>query len=148
MSTGRHTQRKDSYHSSSTPSLPSLADVVVILVYGYGGVVVKALGHKVSCQVTFLSARLLDLGPLILEPNLDLRFVQAQVLRQILPPLLRQVLVVLELLLQSGQLLRGEGCAGPLLLRLAVTALDATRTWTCDKKERLDWLLFHLPLKH
>lgn len=96
--------------------------------------VVETLGHKMCRQVTFLSARLLDLGPLILEPNLDLRLVQAQVLRQVLPPLLRQVLVVLELLLQSGQLLRGEGSAGPLLLWLAVATLDATRAGTCRKK--------------
>lgn len=48
----------------------------------------------------------LDLGALVLEPDLDLGLVEAELLGQRLPPLLSDVAVRLELRLESLQLLR------------------------------------------
>lgn len=78
--------------------------------------VVQALRHQVLGQRVRLPGGLLDLGPFVLEPDLDLGLVQTQILGQVLPPLLRQVPVVLELGLQPLQLLRAEGGSGPLVV--------------------------------
>lgn len=97
--------------------------------------VVEALRHEVGGQAgRLVAARLLDLGALVLEPNLDLGLVEAEVAGQVLAPLLRQVLVLLELLLEAGQLLGGEGGAGALLLGVAVAALDAAGAGTWGRK--------------
>lgn len=98
--------------------------------------VVEALRHEVGGQARGLAAsRLLDLGALVLEPDLDLRLVEAEVAGQVLAPLLRQVLVLLELLLEAAELLRGEGGAGALLLGVAVAALDSARAGTWGGKK-------------
>ena len=85
--------------------------------------VVQALRHEVHGQRVLAARGLLDLGALVLEPDLDLRLVEAELLRQALAPLLRQVPVGLELGLEPLQLLRREGRAGPLVLFVGVLLL-------------------------
>ena len=67
--------------------------------------VVKPLGRKHLGQITLAASGLLQLGALVLEPDLDLGLVQAKLVGQLLPPILVQVPVVLELLSKLGQLL-------------------------------------------
>jgi len=102
------------------PPAPGPALLAVRLGVLGPGVVVQALRHEVPRQGVGVPGGLLDLGPLVLEPDLDLGLVEAQVQREALPPLLRQVPVVLELRLQPLQLRRREGRPGPLVL----SALD------------------------
>jgi hypothetical protein len=71
-------------------------------------VVVQPLGHQHLGQLALLPAALLDLGALVLEPDLDLVLVEVQLRGQVLPPLLVEVPVRLELPLESRQL-------GPIL---------------------------------
>lgn len=84
--------------------------------------VIQALGHQVQRQRVLNSRSLLDFGPLVLEPDFDLRLIKAQLVGQALPPLLRQVPVRLELRLQALQLLGREGGARPLVLLAAAAA--------------------------
>ena len=91
-------------------------DRVLVLVDGDGGVVVEPLRLEHLGQVALVARRLLQLGPLVLEPDLDLRLVQPQLVGQVLPPVLVEVAVVLKLLPEPGELLRAEGGPGPLLL--------------------------------
>ena len=103
--------------------------------------VVQPLGRQHLRQLALVPGRLLDLGPLVLEPDLDLALVQPQLLREVLAPLLRQVAVVLKLLPQPAQLLRGEGRAWPLVLgglweRVGdlVGLLHFSQSGTCNTK--------------
>lgn len=59
--------------------------------------IVQSLCHQVQGQTVFRAAGLLDFGPLVLKPDLDLGLVQAQLLRQVLPPLLGQIPICLKL---------------------------------------------------
>ncbi len=77
--------------------------------------VVQALSRQHLRQLTLLPAALLQLGPLVLEPDLDLVLVQPQRIGKVAPPLLRQVAVLLKLPLELGQLLRRERRPRPLL---------------------------------
>ena len=77
-------------------------------------------GH---CQGSLLVAILLDLGSLVLEPDLELRLLQAELRAEVLPPLLGQVLVGKELPLQPLDLLRVEGRPRLLLRAGAARAL-------------------------
>ena len=104
--------------------------VVVVLVHGHGRMVVQSLGHELQRQRILLTGGLLDLGALVLEPDLDLVLVQVQLAGQILAPLLRQVAVLGELGLEPGQLVGREGRARPLLLRFAVLLADASSART------------------
>ena len=70
--------------------------------------IVKSLSLQHLSQLPFLSCGLLQLGSLILEPDLQLVLAQSQLSTEILPSLLCQVSVGCELLPQSLQLLRGE----------------------------------------
>ena len=79
--------------------------------------VVKALSRQHLGQVAFAPGGLFQLGALVLEPDLDLRLVQTQVVGQLLSSVLVQVPVVLKLFPQLGQLLGREGCPRPLLVR-------------------------------
>ena len=67
--------------------------------------VVEPLRLEHLGQVALVARRLLQLGPLVLEPDLDLRLVQPQLVGQALPPVLVEVAVVLELLPEPGELL-------------------------------------------
>lgn len=96
---------------------------VGLALLGGGGVVVQALRHQVHRQRVLVPRGLLDLGALVLEPDLDLRLVEAQLLGQALAPLLCQVPVGLELSLEPLQLLRREGRAWPLVLFVGVLLL-------------------------
>ena len=79
--------------------------------------VVESLGRQHLGQLAPLPAALLDLGPLVLEPNLDLVLVQPKLVGQVLPPLLGEVAVLLKLPLQPRELLRAERRPRPLLCR-------------------------------
>ena len=50
----------------------------LLLVRGEGGVVVEALGLQHLRQLPSPPLRLLELGPLILEPDLDLALLETQ----------------------------------------------------------------------
>lgn len=60
--------------------IPSGCDLLAVLVHRHGGMVVKALCHQLKRQRILLSARFLYLRPLVLEPDLDLRLIQTEVL--------------------------------------------------------------------
>ncbi len=105
-------------------------DGIVLLVHRDSGVVVQPLRCQHLRQLPLLPTALLQLGPLVLEPDLDLVLVQPERLGQVSPPLLRQVPVLLELALEPGQLLRGEGGSRPLLPVGAGAAASATAAAT------------------
>lgn len=117
---------------------PALLAVRLALLGGRR-VVVQALRHEVHGQRVLVARGLLDLGTLVLEPNLDLRLIEAELLRQALAPLLRQVPVGLELSLEPLQLLSREGRAGPLVFFVGVLLLwfSGPGTWagTVDKEQ-------------
>lgn len=94
--------------------------------------IVQSLCHQVQSQRVLSTVGLLDLGPLVLKPDLDLGLVQAQLLRQVLAPLLRQVPIGLELSLESLQLLRGEGRAWSLVLFAGRFLLWFARSGACS----------------
>lgn len=56
------------------PGWPQLLALVFVL-DGGGGVVVQSLGHEVQGQAVLDARGFLDLGTLVLEPDLDLRLV-------------------------------------------------------------------------
>lgn len=97
--------------------------------------VVQSLRHQLQRQPVLEAAGLLDLGPLVLEPDLDLGLVEAQLLGQGLAPLLRDVAVHLELGLEPLQLLGREGRARPLVLLAALGLLELPCPWTCSRSE-------------
>ena len=86
-------------------------------------------------EAPLLVAVLLDLGSLVLEPDLQLRLGQSQLTAEVLPPLLGQVLVGSELSLQSLQLVGVEGgplfllCAALRSLRLPLALLPVPAPW-------------------
>jgi len=100
---------------------------------GGGGVVVQSLRHQLQREPVLEAAGLLDLGPFVLEPDLDLGLVEAELLGQGLPPLLRDVAVHRELGLQPLQLLRGEGRAWPLVLFAAFRLFQFPCPWACSR---------------
>ena len=97
--------------------------------------VVQSLGHEVQRQAVLDACGFLDLGALVLEPDLDLRLVEAELLGQSLPPLFRDVAVRLELRLESLQLLGRERCPRPLVLLLVLLLLQLPSTRTCSGGE-------------
>lgn len=103
-------------------SWPQLLALVFVLDRG-GRVVVQSLGHEVQRQAVLDAGGFLDLGTLVLEPDLDLGLVQAELLGQGLSPLLRDVAVCLELRLESLQLLRRERRPRPLVFLLVLFLL-------------------------
>lgn len=64
-------------------------------------VVVKSLRHELQCEGILLSGRLFYFGPLVLEPNLNLCFVESQLGTQLLSPFLSQISIFVELVLQK-----------------------------------------------
>ena len=78
--------------------------------------VVEALGVQDLGELALVPVRLLELGPLVLEPDLELRLREAELLGEVDPPVLRQISVGQELLPQPLQLGGGEGGARPLVL--------------------------------
>ena len=79
--------------------------------------IVKSLSLQHFSQLPLLSCRLLQLGSLVLEPDLELVLTEPQLSTEILPSLLGQVSVGGELLPQPLQLLRGEGGPGSFVVR-------------------------------
>ena len=65
--------------------------------------VVQALGHQLQGERILLAAGLLDLGPFVLEPNLNLRLVESKFSAQLLSPLLGQVSIFVEFVLQEDE---------------------------------------------
>ena len=89
---------------------------LLLLVQGDRLVVVETLGVQHLGQLALLPGRLLQLGSLVLEPDLDLILVEAELPGQVPPPLLGEVSVGLELVSQLLKLLGAEGGPGPLLV--------------------------------
>lgn len=112
-------------------STPPLSVTVWFVFLWRGAVVVQSLRHQVYCQTVLGAAGFFDFGPLILKPDFDLRFIEAQFLRQTLASLLCQVAVVLELGLESLELLRREGRAWSFVLLTCAFRLWFTRSGTC-----------------
>ena len=83
--------------------------------------IVDALLSKSCCQGSLLLAVLLDLGSLVLEPDLQLVLIQSKLRTQVPPPLLGQILVGKKLLLKSLKLLGVEGCSWFLLSAAGVS---------------------------
>lgn len=97
--------------------------------------VVQSLRHEVQRQAVLDACGLLDLGALVLEPDLDLRLIEAELLGQGLPPLLRDIAVRLELRLESLQLLGRERRPRPLVLLLVLLLLQLPGARTCSGGE-------------
>jgi len=95
-------------------------------------VIVESLRHQLQRQLVSHAARLLHFRALVLEPDLDLRLVQLQLGGQRLAPLLRQVLAVVELALESIQLRGCERRSRPLLVGdlFALLRLTSPRPFT------------------
>jgi len=68
------------------------------------GMIVKSLSCQHLGQITLASRRLLQLCSLVLEPDLDLGFVQAELCGKTLSPLFRQISVVVEFFSESAKL--------------------------------------------
>lgn len=64
-----------------------------------------------------------------MKPDFDLRLVEAELVREGLPPLLGDVAVHLELRLQPLQLFSRECRPGPFILRLALLFLQFAGPW-------------------
>lgn len=99
--------------------------------------IVKTLGHQLKGERILLPAGLLDLRPLVLKPDLDLRLVQAQIPRELLPPSLGQVSILRELPLQPCQLFAAK-CRprtfllGGAAIATAIRPLHPSRARTCN----------------
>lgn len=63
--------------------------------------IVESLRHQLQCQRILGATGLFQLGPLVLEPDLDLRLIQAQFAAQLLATLLGQVAILVELVLEE-----------------------------------------------
>ena len=87
-----------------------------VLVEYHGLVVVQTLLLQEPGQVAFVPVGLFQLGSLVLEPDLDLIVIQAELLSQGPPSFLSQISVGVELVLQPVELVRGEGRPGSLVL--------------------------------
>lgn len=118
----------------AAPAGGRLLALVFVLDRG-GGVVVQSLRHEVQRQAVLDARGFLDLGALVLEPDLDLGLVEAELLGQGLPPLLRDVAVRLELRLESLQLLGRERRPRPLVLLLVLLLLQLPGARTCSGGE-------------
>lgn len=66
--------------------------------------VIETLRCQHLGQLTLLARALLDLSPFVLEPDLDLVFIETQLVGKILSPLLSEVSILLKLPLEPGQL--------------------------------------------
>lgn len=64
-------------------------ELLLLLGQRNGGMVVQPLRHQLQSEWVFLRRALLDLGPLVLEPNFDLGLVEVQLGAERLPTLLR-----------------------------------------------------------
>ena len=85
--------------------------------------VVQTLLLQESGQVPFVPVGLFQLGSLVLEPDLDLVVIQAELPGQGSPSLLSQISVGVELVLQPVELVRGEGRPRSLVLTREVLLL-------------------------
>lgn len=71
--------------------------------------VVESLRHQLQCQRILGATGLFQLGPLVLEPDLDLRLVQTQFAAELLATLLGQVAILVELVLWKRERRKREG---------------------------------------
>jgi len=93
-------------------------------------VVVQSLRHEFERQRVRHSARLLQLGALVLEPDFDLRLVEDELRGEPLSALLGQVAAGVELAPENAQLVAVERRSRPLVVRgadAAAVARDARR---------------------
>lgn len=65
--------------------------------------IVESLRHQLQCQRILCATGLFQLGPLVLEPDLDLRLIQAQFAAELLATLLGQVAILVELVLRERE---------------------------------------------
>lgn len=65
--------------------------------------IVESLRHQLQCQRILGATGLFQLGPLVLEPDLDLRLIQAQFATELLATLLGQVAILVELVLRDRE---------------------------------------------
>ena len=92
-----------------------VSEVAGVFIDDDGLVVVQALRLQDLRQVTLAPVRLLQLRSLVLEPDLDLIVVETKLDSESPPPLLGQVPVCGELVLQPLQLIRAERGPGSLV---------------------------------
>lgn len=124
----------------------TLFALLLVVLHGGRGVVVKSLRHELQGQAVLVAAGLFNLGPLILEPDFNLGLVQVEFLGQRLSPLLRYVPVGLEFGFQSLQLLGRERCPGPLVLLAALLLFQFPCPWAwCgnDNGNKIFILMLH-----
>ncbi len=88
-----------------------------VLVNWDRGMVVQTLGSQHFCQVAFCTCGLFQFRPLVLEPDLDLGFVQPQLVGERPPSILIQVSVLLKLFSQPRELLGREGSSWSFFVR-------------------------------
>ena len=113
----------------------TLVALLLVFLNGGRGVVVQSLRHELERQAVLEAACLFNFSSLVLEPDLDLRFVEAELLGQRLPPLLRDVAVGLELGLQPLQLLGRERRPGSLVLLLVFRLFQFPCPWTYSRSD-------------
>ena len=113
----------------------TLVALLLVFLNGGGGVVVQSLRHELQRQAVLEAAGLFNFSSLVLEPDLDLRLVEAELLRQGLPPLLRDVAVRLELGLQPLQLLGRERRPGSFVLLLVFRLFQFPCPWTYSRSD-------------
>ena len=89
---------------------------VFVFIDGDRRVVVQSLSGQHLGQVALVAAGLLQLGPFVLEPDLDLGLVEAEFRGEAPSSVFVEVAIVVELLSQSRQLFRRERRSGPLFL--------------------------------
>jgi len=89
----------------------------VLFINGHCVVIVQSLSLQHLGQLSLLSSRLLQLGSLVLEPDLELVLTESELSTEILPPLLCQVSVGCELMSKPLELVRCEGCPRSLVVR-------------------------------
>ena len=83
--------------------------------------IVESLRLQHLGQFPLLPRTLLQLGSLVLEPDLQLVLIQSKLRTQVPPPLFSQILVGKKLLLKSLKLLGVEGCSWFLLSAAGVS---------------------------
>lgn len=76
--------------------------VLVFLADWDGRMIVKTLSHELQSQRILLPGGLLNFGSFVLEPDLDLIFVQLQLVGQLLATFLVQVTILGEFVFQTG----------------------------------------------
>lgn len=89
--------------------------------------IVESLRHQLQCQRILGATGLFQLGPLVLEPDLDLRLIQAQFAAELLATLLGQVAILVELVLAERERERGKRGRGERVLHSLLFVVQGGR---------------------